>query len=104
MQSLMDKMNVIESLLRAEPCPEIDDLSEAECILISNEFNVRFKQTSSGYMCFVSPQPGLSGLGKSRLQAFALMLGNLGFKPNSSQNIYDQVEAFFASSRSQGVC
>lgn len=97
-------MSVIESLLRAEPCPEFDDLSEAECIFISNEFNVRFKETSSGYMCFLSPRPGLSGLGDTKLQAFTLMLRNLGFVPVTSQNLYDQIEAFFVSSSSHGVC
>ena len=96
MNAFQEKLKVIQNMLMGSGLPEnYSDLDESECIFLASQLNVRFKKTSSGFMCFYSSRPGLSGLGVNRCQAFIYMLNNLGFKFDPSSDFLEQLETFF---------
>lgn len=96
MKAFHEKLQVIQDLMMGVPLPpSFSDLDEAECLFMASTYNVRFKKTATGYMCFFSSRPGLSGMGESRIRAFIFMLNNLGFKRDPNLEFLDQMDGFF---------
>lgn len=71
------------------------DYTDIECNFLLEEYNVKINQIDNGFISFYGSKLGQSGLGNTRVLAFAMMIKNLGYRRKYEIDFEEDLKTFF---------